>query len=394
MKGVTYPKGFKACGVCAGFRTRPDFALVVSDKICNAAGVFTTNAFKAAPVLSCMEKIQKHKKAQAIVINSGTANACTGTQGDKDVISTCEYASEFLNIHPDYILTGSTGVIGRLLDMEKMYHGVDLGIEALSYEGGELASRAIMTTDTVNKTYEKSLTIEGKEVRLGGMCKGAGMICPNMATTLCFITTDAKISGELLQKALSDNIELSFNSLTVDGDMSTNDTALCLANGMSDAEIKENTESYKLFNDALCEILQSLAKQMAADGEGATKYVEIKVKGARNYKEAKSAAKTVANSALVKTAIFGTDPNWGRVLCAAGRSEAYVDPKKCDLWFGDVKIVEKGEPLNVSPEEARKPMLEKELFITIDLGLGDGEATIFTCDFSYKYVEINAEYTT
>lgn len=394
MKGVTYPKGFKACGVCAGFRTRPDLALVVSDKVCNAAGVFTTNAFKAAPVLSCMEKINKHKKAQAIVINSGTANACTGTQGDKDVVSTCDYASKILNIKPEYILTGSTGVIGRLLDMDKMYNGIDLGKEALSYDGGEPASKAIMTTDTHNKICEKTLTIEGKEVRLGGMCKGAGMICPNMATTLCFITTDAKISSELLQKALSDNIELSFNSLTVDGDMSTNDTALCLANGMSDAEILPETQAYKDFNNAMCDILQSLAKQMAADGEGATKYVEVKVIGARNYEEAKSAAKTVANSNLCKTAIFGEDPNWGRVLCAAGRSDAYVDPGKCNLWFGNVKIVENGEPLNISPEDARKPMLEKELVITIDLGLGKGEATIFTCDFSYEYVKINAEYTT
>lgn len=393
MKGVTYPKGFKACGVCAGFRTRPDFALVVSDTLCTVAGVFTTNAFKAAPVLSDMEKI-KSGFGQALVINSGTANACTGTQGDKDVVSTCEYASEKLNIKPEYILTGSTGVIGRLLDMDKMYNGIDLGKEALSYEGGELASKAIMTTDTHNKICEKTLTVDGKEVRLGGMCKGAGMICPNMATTLCFITTDAKISSSLLQKALSDNIELSFNSLTVDGDMSTNDTALCLANGMSGAEILPETQAYKDFNNAMCDILQSLAKQMAADGEGATKYVEVKVIGARNYEEAKSAAKTVANSNLCKTAIFGEDPNWGRVLCAAGRSDAYVDPGKCNLWFGNVKIVENGEPLNISPEEARKPMLEKELVITIDFGLGKGEATIFTCDFSYEYVKINAEYTT
>ncbi len=393
MIGVCYPKGFKAAGVIAGFRQRPDFALVVSDKICNIAGVFTTNAFKAAPVLDDMKKV-KEGKGQVLIINSGTANACTGTQGDKDVLDTCAYASKVLGIDAKYILPASTGVIGRLLDMEKMYLGIDLGAKALGYDQGEIASRAIMTTDTVNKTCEKSLNIKGKEVKIGGMCKGSGMICPNMATTLCFITTDAEISPELLQKALSDNIELSFNSLSVDGDMSTNDTALCLANGLSEVKIEADTEEYKLFNDALCDILISLAKKMAKDGEGATKYVEITVKGAKNYKEAKSAAKTVANSALCKTAIFGEDPNWGRVLCAVGRSEAFVDPKKCNLWFGDVKIVEKGEPLNISPEEARKPMLEKELFITIDLGLGNGEATIFTCDFSYDYVKINAEYTT
>lgn len=393
MIGVTYPKGFRACGVMAGFRQRPDMALVVSDKVCNLAGVFTTNAFKASPVLDGIKKV-KVGKAQAIVINSGTANACTGTQGDKDVISTCEYASSVLNIPSDLILTGSTGVIGRLLDMDKIKHGIDLGFDALSYDGGELASRAIMTTDTINKTYEKTLNIQGKEVRLGGMCKGSGMICPNMATTLCYITTDAEISSDLLQKALSDNIELSFNSLTVDGDMSTNDTALCLANGLSGVKIEANTEDYKLFNDALCEILQALAKKMASDGEGASKYVEITVKGARNYEEAKSAAKTVANSSLCKTAIFGTDPNFGRFLCAAGRSDAYIEPYKTDLYFGDLKIVEKGEPLPLDPEVIRKEMLGKEMTITIDLGLGSGEATIFTCDLTYEYVKINAEYTT
>ena len=393
MKGVCYPKGFKACGVMAGFRTRPDMALVVSDKVCNLGGVFTTNAFKAAPVLDGIKKV-KLGKAQAIVINSGTANACTGTQGDKDVISTCEYAGQVLGIDPSLVVTGSTGVIGRMLDMDLIKHGIDLGKEALAYDQGELASKAIMTTDTHPKRYEKSLNIDGKEVRLGGMCKGSGMICPNMATTLCYITTDADISSELLQKALSDNIELSFNSLTVDGDMSTNDTALCLANGMSGVKIEKDSQGYKLFNDALCEILQGLAKQMAADGEGASKYVEIRVKGARNYEEAKSASKTVANSSLCKTAIFGTDPNFGRFLCAAGRSEAYIEPNKCDLYFGDLKIVEKGEPLPLAPETIRETMLGKEFFVTIDLGLGNGEATCFTCDLTYEYVKINAEYTT
>ena len=392
MIGVCYPKGFKACGVIAGFRQRPDFALVVSDKICNIAGVFTTNAFKAAPVLDDIEKV-KEGKAQVLVINSGTANACTGSQGDRDVLDTCNYASKILNIPSSLILTASTGVIGRLLEMDKMYHGIDLGAKALGYDQGEIASRAIMTTDTVNKTCEKSLNIQGKEVKIGGMCKGSGMICPDMATTLCFITTDAEISSELLQKALSDNIELSFNSLTVDGDMSTNDTALCLANGLSGVKIEEDTETYKLFNNALCEILQSLAKKMAKDGEGATKYVEITVKGAKNYQDAKAVAKTVANSALCKTAIFGEDPNWGRVLCATGRSGAYVEPKLCNLWFEDVKIVERGEPLKVSPKIAHETMSGKEFHITIDLGLGDGEATIFTCDLSYEYVKINAEYT-
>ena len=393
MIGVCYPKGFKAAGVIAGFRTRPDLALVVSDKLCNIAGVFTTNAFKAAPIIDNIKKV-KTGKGQVLVINSGTANACTGTQGDKDVLDTCSYASKVLGIDADYILPASTGVIGRLLDMDKIRHGIDLGAKALAYDQGEIVSRAIMTTDTVNKTCEKSLIIKGKEVRIGGMCKGSGMICPNMATTLCFITTDADISSDLLQKALSDNIELSFNSLSVDGDMSTNDTALCLANGLSGVKIQAHTEEYKLFNNALCDILISLAKKMAKDGEGATKYVEINVKGAQNYADAKQAAKTIVNSALCKTAIFGEDPNWGRVLCAVGRSGAYVEPKKCNLWFGDVKIVECGEPLNISPEEARKPMLEKELYITVDLGLGKGEATIFTCDLSYEYVKINAEYTT
>lgn len=392
--GVCSPKGFKAAGVRAEIKQKGlDFCVIYSENICSVAGVFTTNAFKAASVLYNIKAI-KNGTAQAVVINSGNANACTGVQGDKDVLAIAETTAKLLNISQDNILNASTGIIGVKLDMDKINTGIKLACNDLSEEHGDLASQAIITTDTFPKTYSKTIDINGKSVTIGGMCKGAGMICPNMATTLCFITTDAKISSNLLQKSLNSNIMASFNSLTVDGDMSTNDTCLVLANGASEQEILDNSKEFEMFDNALCEVLQNLARMIAKDGEGATKYVEITVTNAKTYLEAKDAAMTIANSPLVKTAIFGEDPNWGRVLCAAGRSKATINPDTTNLYFGDVKIVEKGEPLDIDPETARKPMLEKELKILVDLGIGTESATAFTCDFSYDYVKINAEYHT
>lgn len=398
--GVTAAAGFKAAGVrCEIKQKGPDLAAIWSEAECSVAGVFTTNAFKAASVVVNQEKLPAGK-ARAVIVNSGNANACTGEQGVRDVHAICKLAAGLLSIPEEQVFNASTGIIGVPLPMGKIEAGVRDAIAKLAEDGGESASLAIMTTDTVPKTsaYEfdpESSSGGGKTVRVGGMCKGSGMICPNMATMLCFITTDAKIAPALLQKSLASNVDRSFNSLTVDGDMSTNDSLILMANGASGcAEITEGSPEYEAFDKALGAVCLDLATACARDGEGATKYVEVHVINAKTYSDAKSAAMTVANSPLVKTAIFGQDPNWGRVLCAAGRSEACVVPQRTSLYFGDVKIVENGEPLALDPEAARKPMLEKELVITIDLGLGSESATAFTCDFSYDYIKINAEYHT
>ncbi len=393
--GVTAAKGFKASGVRCGIKQKgPDLAAIYSEVECSVAAVFTTNAFKAASVVVNQQKLPAGK-ARAIIVNSGNANACTGEKGLADVHAICKLAAGLLSIPEEQVFNASTGIIGVPLPMDKIEAGVRDAISKLSEDGGEAASLAIMTTDTVPKTSAYSFDIGGKTVTVGGMCKGAGMICPNMATMLCFITTDANISPAVLQKSLNSNVDRSFNSLTVDGDMSTNDSLILLANAASGCEeIIEGTAAYEAFDKALGAVCLDLATACARDGEGATKFVEVKVVNAETYADAKSAAMTTANSPLVKTAIFGEDPNWGRVLCAAGRSQARIVPEKTSLYFGDVKIVENGEPLALDPEAARKPMLEKDLTITVDLGLGSESATAFTCDFSYDYVKINAEYHT
>jgi len=393
--GVTAPKGFKAVGVRCGIKKQGlDLALIYSEFECSAAAVFTTNVFKAAPVLLDMERLRTGK-ARAVVVNSGNANACTGTQGMINAQRTAEIAGEALGIPAEQVFVASTGIIGVQLPMEKIEAGVRQAALQLSETGGESAALAIMTTDTKPKIAAREIEIGGRAVRIGGICKGAGMICPNMATMLCFITTDASIDHHTLQKSLAQNVEISFNSLTVDGDMSTNDSVIALANGMSGCtQLLEGSPEYALFDRTMGEICLELAREIAMDGEGATKYVEVRVTNAASYQDAKAAAMTIANSPLVKTAIFGEDPNWGRILCAAGRSSAKIVPSKVSLSFGDVRIVENGEPLNLDPEVARKPMLERNLVITLDLGIGEENATVMTCDFSYDYVKINAEYHT
>jgi glutamate N-acetyltransferase/amino-acid N-acetyltransferase len=392
--GVTAAKGFKAAGIRCGIKQKgPDLAVVYSETDCSAAGVFTTNAFKAASVIVNIERL-KSGRARAVVVNSGNANACTGELGLRDARRICEFAADMLGVPEQQVLNASTGIIGVPLPMDKIEAGVKDAVGQLSETGGESASLAIMTTDTVPKTSAYEFEIDGKAVRVGGMCKGSGMICPNMATMLCFITTDASIGSALLGKSLASNVERSFNSLTVDGDMSTNDSLILLANGASGATVTAGSAEYEAFDKALGQVCHDLATACARDGEGATKYVEVHVINAASYSDAKSAAMTIANSPLVKTAIFGEDPNWGRVLCAAGRSSARIVPESTSLYFGDVKIVENGEPLRLDPDAARKPMLGKDLTITVDLGVGTESATAFTCDLSYDYVKINAEYHT
>ncbi|MBP5093194.1 MAG: bifunctional glutamate N-acetyltransferase/amino-acid acetyltransferase ArgJ [Abditibacteriota bacterium] len=396
IKGaVTAPKGFKAAGVRCGLKqSGNDFAMIVSDVTASAAGLFTNNVFCAAPVTLDREKL-KDGKASVIIANSGNANASTGAVGMKNAEDSCALAAKLLGKDESEVLCASTGVIGHLLDTDKLFAGIKVASMSLSEEGGTSAAKAIMTTDTVAKHAAAEFEIGGVKTRMGIICKGSGMICPNVATMLCFITTDAEVAPDTLKGALIDACERSFNSLSVDGDGSTNDTVIILANGLSGCgEIKPGTPEYTVFSDALTALCVKMAKAMAADGEGATKYIEIRVKNAATYGDAKLAAKTIANSALVKTAVFGEDPNWGRVLAAAGRSGAKMEAEKTSLWFGDVKIFEKGEPLPLDPDTARAPMLEKELVITVDFGIGSENATAFTCDFSYDYVKINAEYHT
>jgi glutamate N-acetyltransferase/amino-acid N-acetyltransferase len=392
---ITAPKGFKAAGVRCGIKQQgSDLAIIYSEVEASAAGVFTTNAFKAAPVIRSMEAI-KVGKGRAIVVNSGNANSCTGNRGLKDVDHIRKFAGELLNVPAGMVFCASTGIIGQTLPMDKYEIGIMDAVAELDENGGGAASMAIMTTDTKPKVAACEIEIGCVPVRIGAICKGSGMICPNMATMLCFGTTDADIEPSVLQSSLSSAVDRSLNSLSVDGDMSTNDCVIILANSRSGcAKIMQGSPEYETFEKALAEICVELAKQIAHDGEGATKYVEVKAVNAETYADAKTVAMKIANSPLVKTAIFGEDPNWGRVLCAAGGSGVRVDPDRTSLYFGDVKIVEKGEPVKLDAEAARKPMLEKELLITVDLGLGAESATAFTCDFSYDYVKINAEYHT
>lgn len=391
---VTAPKGFRAAGVRCGIKRQgTDLAIICSGQPCSVAAVFTTNSFKAASVIRNQELL-KSGRGRAVVANSGNANACTGEQGVRDVDRIRRFAGELLNVGEEEVFSASTGIIGVPLPMDRIEVGIMDAVAELSADGGDAASLAIMTTDTRPKAAAYEFSVDGTPVRIGGMCKGAGMICPNMATMLCFITTDAGMDSAALQKCLASKVERSFNSLTVDGDMSTNDSVIVLANGASGCRIEPGTRGYELFDEALGLLCMELARAIARDGEGATKYVEVRVVNAASYEDAKAAAMAIANSPLVKTAIFGEDPNWGRVLCAAGRSCAKISPERVSLHFGDVKIVDKGEPLQIDAEAARKPMLGKDLVITLDLGLGEATATAFTCDFSYDYVKINAEYHT
>ncbi|HPP74367.1 MAG TPA: bifunctional glutamate N-acetyltransferase/amino-acid acetyltransferase ArgJ [Armatimonadota bacterium] len=392
---VTAPKGFKAAGIRCGVKEKgPDLALICSDVPAACAALFTTNAVKAAPVIVSMERA-KIGKAQAIVANAGNANACTGERGIADAVRMAEITASELGIDPDDVLVCSTGIIGHFLDMEKIKNGIHEAARDISVNDGPDAARAIMTTDTRPKMVSYEFELGGVPVRIGGIAKGAGMICPNVATMFCFITTDVAIEPGLLKECLVLSAEGSFNSLTIDGDTSTNDTVIILANGMAENKpIDTEGDDLEVFQEALDRVTEELAREIARDGEGATKLVEVVVKGAESYKDAKNAALTIANSPLVKTAVFGQDPNWGRVLAAAGRSGANLDLNKVDLFFGDVKLVQDGAAQNVASAAARKPMLSDELVITVDLKLGDASARVFTCDFSYDYIKINAEYHT
>ena len=399
--GVTAAKGFEAAGVEAAvkYRDRKDMALVYSRVPCRAAGTFTTNVVKAAPVLWDKKLVEESPFVQAVVVNSGIANACTGKQGMDCCKAEAECAGRLLGIPAMAVLVASTGVIGMQLPRDRIQAGIEKLAAAKSdtAEAGLNAAKAIMTTDTVPKQIAVQTTIGGKTVTLGGMCKGSGMIHPNMCTMLGFLTTDVNISRELLGKALREDVVDSFNMISVDGDTSTNDTLLILANGLAEnEEITAEGAEYEAFCRALHFVTTWLAKKMAGDGEGATALFETKVVGAASKEDARILAKSVICSSLTKAAIFGHDANWGRILCALGYSGARFDPENVDLYFegksGKIHIFSKGVACDYSEEEATGILSDPEVTVLADMHMGDAEATTWGCDLSYDYVKINADY--
>jgi len=397
--GISAPKGFSAAGISAGLKKsgKNDMALIFSEVPASSSGMFTSNKVKAAPVI-LSQKLVKGGVSQAVIVNSGCANACTGKAGIKHAELMVRETAKALKIKAKHVLVASTGSIGSLLPVKKISKGIKRLPSKLSSIGGASAARAIMTTDTRPKEIAVAVRIKGKEIRIGGMAKGAGMINPHLtphATMLAFITTDAKIKPSLLSKTVAQAVRASFNMTTVDRDRSTNDTLFALANGMSGApEIREGTGDHRIFSGALGQVCVHLAKEIARDGEGATKLIEIRVRGAKTSIEARRAAKFIAGSELLKAAVFGADPNWGRVMAALGSSGAQMKPDKVDVSIGKVRVVRGGKGVKFSHGAARRHMKGKEVVYTVDLNLGKHEAAAWGCDLGYGYVRINAEYHT
>lgn len=399
--GVTAAKGYEAAAAAAGikYENRTDMALVYSVVPCKVAGTFTTNVVKAAPVQWDRQVVESKQPVQAVVVNSGIANACTGKAGMQCCQETAEAAAQALQIDPKGVLIGSTGVIGMPLPMEKLTAGIQMlaAQKKAGEQAAKEAAKAIMTTDTCEKEVAVAVEIGGKTVTIGGMAKGSGMIHPNMCTMLAFITTDAVISRKALKEALRTDVEETYNMISVDGDTSTNDTVLLLANGMAEnPKIKPGTREFELFAEALHEVNETLAKKMAGDGEGATALFEVTVKGAKTKAQAKTLAKSVVCSNLTKTAIAGHDANWGRILCAMGYSGAEFDPEKVNLYLkssaGELQLIENGVALNYSEEKATEILSQPEVTAIADIQEGDQTATAWGCDLTHGYIEINADY--
>ena len=396
---VTSVPGFRAAGVTAGFKRSgaPDFAMIASDVPANFAGAFTSCTFAAAPVQVCRKRVLESEYLAA-AINSGNANACTGATGIANAERTCELVAVRLGVKPEEVAVSSTGRIGVQMPMATIERGIDLAAAALSDKGGPTAAEAIMTTDTVPKSVALQLEIGGKTVTIGAMTKGAGMIDPAMtvphATMLCYITTDVKADNALLRDMIGANVADSFNRITVDGDMSTNDTTIVMANGLSGIELKAGTPEAALFQEALLTVMQDLARRMVMDGEGATKFVTVKVVHSRSKENAKLCAEAVANSLLCKTAWFGGDPNWGRVVAALGYSGATFDPDKTDIYYDGMPVVRQGGDAG-TPESALCGIVkQREFTVLVDQNEGDAEYWVWTSDISYEYVKINADYHT
>lgn len=399
-KSISDVQGFKAAGIVAGLKQsgKKDLALIYSEKKAVAAATFTTNKVKAAPVLLNMEYI-KNENTQAIIINSGQANACTGKNGFEDSKTIAEITAAELGLDPKEVLQASTGVIGVSIPMDIMKEGIKKICSLKSEEGGKDAAQAIMTTDTKSKEITVEIVLDGKKVLISGMAKGSGMIKPNMATMLSFVVTDANISKAMLNKAVKESVADSYNMISVDGDTSTNDTMICLANGAAENKlIDSENEEFKVFKEALDFVNKELAKKMARDGEGATKLVEVEVINAQDIESAKLCAMSVVSSNLVKAALFGSDPNWGRIVCAVGYSGGEFDPDKVDVHFrssvGEIKVFEKGMNVHFDEKLASEILDQEKIVIHINLNQGEYSAKAWGCDLTYKYVEINGEYRT
>ena len=395
--GVTAPRGYVAAGCHCGIKKdskAKDLALVFSKRAATVAGVFTTNQVPAASVQHSREVAGKGF-ARAIIANSGCANSCTGAEGQRNAEEMARVTAEKLGISPDEVIVASTGVIGEQLPIVKVCEGIGNLAADLSSEGGSAAAQAILTTDTRPKEVAVRLKSSQGSVTIGGMAKGAGMIAPNMATMLAFITTEASLSKKPLKLALTEAVDQSFNCISVDGDTSTNDMVVILANGGPGSDvITERSSDFKPFVAALTEVCRRLAHMIVADGEGATKFVEIRVKGARDSEEAARVARTIGTSNLVKTALYGADPNWGRIMAAVGRSGAKIDPDRVSILLGDLRLVSGGTAAEFSRDSARTLLSKKDILITVDLGVGRSETRFWTTDLTCEYVRINAEYHT
>lgn len=392
---VTSVKGIKAAGIFCGIkRKRKDIALIYSEKPCSAAGTFTLNKVKAAPLLISQEIVKSKSSVNAIVINSGNANACTGEEGFNNAKLMQQKCAEKLSLKPENVLISSTGVIGEQLPMDKLLNGIEEIVPVISETGGLDAAQAIMTTDTRPKSFALKVEQDKKAYSIGGICKGSGMIMPNMATMLAFITTDANIDNSLLQKMLSTAVDASFNKISVDGETSTNDMVILLSNGESGVEITEGSEEAEEFQNALNDFCIKMAKSIVSDGEGATKLIAINVTGAHSKKDAELVGKTLSNSPLLKTAIYGKDANWGRVMSAAGMSGADFDPSKTTIKFDDHLVLLPDYKIVVDDAVASQILAQKELNININLNGGQFSTTYWTCDLTEDYIKINALYRT
>ncbi|MFJ7184496.1 bifunctional glutamate N-acetyltransferase/amino-acid acetyltransferase ArgJ [Lysinibacillus xylanilyticus] len=393
-KNIVSPKGFKAAGLHCGLKhKKKDLAVLVSEVPASVAGVFTTNAVQAAPLKVTKEVVYTTKKMQAMIVNSGNANACTGKQGAKDAQTMQILMAEKLDIEANLVGVCSTGVIGEIMNMEPVENGINQLEPKDNLESAIDFAQAIMTTDTVMKNTSYSTLVDGKEVIIAGVAKGSGMIEPNMATMLGFITTDANVESDVLQATLSDITNMTFNAITVDGDTSTNDTVVVMANGLAgNVALTPDHPDWQNFYYTLKTVAEDLAKMIAKDGEGATKLIEVEVEGAFSDEEGRKIAKTVVGSPLVKTAVFGCDANWGRIIAAVGYSGATVDPEKITIQIGGVTMVENGEPVPFSEDGLIQILKMHEVKIYVSLGIGEGKGHAWGCDLTYDYVQINASY--
>ncbi|HWP97381.1 MAG TPA: bifunctional glutamate N-acetyltransferase/amino-acid acetyltransferase ArgJ [Syntrophomonadaceae bacterium] len=394
---ITAPQGFLAQGVCAEIKKadKKDVAIIYSPEVCNAAAVYTTNKVRAACIDLCRAHLADGT-IQAVVVNSGNANACTGEQGLADAGQMAELTAELLQLKAQDVLVASTGVIGVFMPMDRIESGIKAAAASLSRDGDHEAAQAIMTTDLIGKELAVEIEIQGKAVRVGGMAKGSGMIHPNMATMLAFITSDAAVSSSCLQKMLKNTVDSSFNMISVDRDTSTNDMAVVMANGLAGNPLidEEGSAEYLLLQEALHFICTGLAKMIARDGEGATRLIEVQVNNASDQDTARQIARSITASNLTKAAVFGEDANWGRILCAAGYSGADFDPQRVDIFLGAVKVAENGMGLSFDEDLARAELQKDPVIITLDMKQGSQQATAWGCDLTYDYVRINAAYRT